>query len=87
MWVCSIFGERRWVLSLDWARTTLRAGVVKGKCLSTAKGACLRLPSSKPRRASALSLLPSRFGRPEPAPAPVAAAATAGGCGERGARA
>lgn len=45
------------------------------------------LLSPKPWRVSPVSLLPSRFGRLEPAPAPVAAAATAGGCGERGARA
>lgn len=45
------------------------------------------LLSPKPWRVSPVSLFPSRFGRLEPAPAPVAAAATAGGCGERGARA
>lgn len=42
-------------------------------------------PSFGPKRASAVSLLPSRLGRPEQAPAPVAA--VAGGRGERGARA
>lgn len=82
--------EPRWgtqhvlVLHLSWGRCTQRPGwFVWGARSWPPPNSLQPLLSPKPWRISPVSLLPSRFGRLEPAPAPVAAAATAGGCGAR----